>query len=416
MNTVRVLGAGTAGTQLANRLRRRLPLETWNVSVVEPEEDHCYRPGLLFVPFGTYERADVVRPLQRLLRDGIDVVRAGVASVDPDAHNVTLDDGRELAYDLLVIATGSELRPEATPGLLGSEWGRSIHEFYTLEGAEALHGALECFDAGRLVVHVAELPITCPVAPLEFAFLADAHFRSRGVRDRIEIVYATPLDAAFTTPEAADRLADLLDRRGIVLETDVVVEEVDAAAHEIRTFDERRIGYDLLVTVPVHSGTRSLEGSGLVDHAGFVEVDPATLQARGHPDVFAVGDAADLPTAKSGSAAHHAGDVLIENLVARAHGDEPPARYDGQVECFVETGDERAVLLAYDYAAPPRSGRYPMPGLGPFTLLEETAMNHAGKMLFKWSYWHLFLRGYELPLPGPSVPSGTATEAREVPA
>lgn len=412
MNTVIVLGGGTAGTQVANRLRRRLPPETWSVSVVEPEEHHCYRPGLLFVPFATYDRADVVRPLRRLLRDGVELVQARVAAVDPDAHRIALDDGRELAYDLLVIATGSELRPEATPGLLGSEWGRSIHEFYTLEGAEALQGALDRFDAGRLVVHVNELPITCPVAPLEFAFLADQHFRERGVRDQIEIVYATPLDAAFTTPEAASRLGDLLDRRGIALETDVVVEKVDAPAREIRTFDDRRIGYDLLVTVPVHAGARSLAQSGLVDHAGFVEVDPATLQARGDPDVFAVGDAADLPTAKSGSAAHHAGDALIENIVARAHGHELPARYDGQVECFVETGDDRAVLLAYDYATPPRPGRHPLPGLGPFTLLEETAMNHAGKMLFKWTYWHVFLRGYELPLAGATAGSTNAQEMR----
>jgi sulfide:quinone oxidoreductase len=400
MQDVIVLGGGSAGTLVANRLRERLAADAWRITVVDAQEEHHYKPGYLFVPFGTYDRDDVVRPARRLLAGGVQAVQGEVASVDPEGHQVTLADGRTLSYDRLVIATGAQLRPDLTPGMQGPGWREDVHEFYSLEGAEALRDALDRFEGGRLVVHVCELPITCPVAPLEFAFLADAYFRERGLRDRVEIVYATPLDAAFTTPEAAARLGELLVRKGIALEPDVVVESIDQDAREVRTFDDRVVAYDLLVTVPVHAGAEGLTGSGLVDHAGFVEVDPGTLQAKAHPDVFALGDAADLPIAKSGSAAHHAAGVLVDNLVAHAHDRSLPARYDGQVECFVETGDDQAVLLAYDYATPPKPGRFPLPGIGPFTLLEESPMNHAGKMLFKWSYWHLLLRGHELPLPG----------------
>ncbi len=400
MRTVLVLGGGSAGTLVANRLRERLPGDAWRIAVVDADEAHHYRPGYLFVPFGSYDRSDVLRPKRNLLADGVDWILGELASVDAERHAVTLVGGRELGYDLLVVATGSALRPDLTPSLIGPAWRDTIHEFYTLEGAEALRDALPRFEQGRLVVHVNELPITCPVAPLEFAFLADAFYRERGVRDRIEIVYATPLDGAFTTPDASARLGHLLEQRGIALETDLVVESVDPQARELRSYDDRVVGYDLLVTVPVHAGARALEGSGLEDHAGFVEVDPATLQSKRQPDVFAVGDAADLPISKSGSAAHHAASVLVDNVVARAEGRPLPAAYGGQVECFVETGDDRAVLLAYDYRTPPKPGRFPLPGIGPFTLLEETAMNHAGKMLFKWSYWHLLLRGHELPLPG----------------
>ena len=200
MRKLLILGGGTAGTMIANKLRRRLDGDEWTITVVDRNDEHHYQPGYLFIPFGTLDRDDVVRARHHLIGDGIDVVLAEVDRIDADRNTVVLRDGRELDYEYLVVASGTTPRPDQTPGMLDQEWRRSIFDFYTLEGAEALAEALARFDRGRLVVHITEMPIKCPVAPLEFTFLAEAWLRASGLRDRVELVYVTPLDGAFTKP------------------------------------------------------------------------------------------------------------------------------------------------------------------------------------------------------------------------
>jgi sulfide:quinone oxidoreductase len=405
MKHLLVLGGGSAGTMAANKLRPKLPSSEWRITLVDQDDLHHYQAGYLFLPFRKIDRDDVVRPRQRFLEEGIEVIDGEIQALDPGAQVATLVDGTELSYDQAILATGTTPRPEETAGLLGPEWRRSIHEFYTLEGAEALGEALERFDGGRFVVHVAEMPIKCPVAPLEMLFLADAHFRERGMRDRVELVYATPLDGAFTTAVAAERLGALLEERGIAIEPDFVIERVDAEEKRLVSFDERTVPFDLLVTVPVNKGADFVSDTGLGDELNHVPVDPGTLQSKVHPHLFVLGDAAAVPTAKAGSAAHYEVDVFTENFLDHVAGRPMTEAYDGHVNCFVATGNDKAVLLDYDYVRPPLPGRYPLPGVGPFALLEETAMNHAGKMLFKWTYWHVLLRGRELPVPTEARPA-----------
>jgi len=407
-----VLGGGTAGTMLANKVRTRLARDEWRITVVDRDDEHHYQAGYLFVPFGGVRDDDVVRPRRRFVPDGVELLYGEVERLDPAADLVRLADGRELPFDQLIIATGTTPRPDQTPGMLGPEWRRSVHEFYTLEGARALADALAAFDGGRFVAHVCEMPIKCPVAPLELLFLADAHFRERGIRERVELVYVTPLDGAFTTPVAAARLGHMLEARGIAVEADFVVERIDEAEPALVSFDERRVPFDLLVTVPVNMGAPFVGPSGLGDELDHVRVDPKTLQSRLRQNVFALGDAADLPISKSGSGIHSCLDAFVDNLVDHVHGRPLRHGYDGHVTCFVESGDGKALLLDFDYETPPLPGRYPLPGVGPFSLLEETAMNHAGKLLFKWAYWHVLLRGRELPLPTPVRSVQARTEVR----
>jgi sulfide:quinone oxidoreductase len=215
MKRLLVLGGGTAGTMVVNKLRRRLSRSDWQITVVDQSDVHHYQPGYLFVPFGTYTPEQVVKPRRRFIARGVDLVLGRVDGVAAGENAVLLDDGRRLDYDYLVVATGTQPRPDQTPGMLGPEWRHSIHDFYSYDGAVALAGALRRFDGGRLVVHIVDMPIKCPVAPLEFTFLAEAHLRARGLRDRTEIVYATPLPGAFTKPIASDRLGSMLDERKI---------------------------------------------------------------------------------------------------------------------------------------------------------------------------------------------------------
>jgi len=400
MRRLLVLGAGTAGTMVVNKLRRRLPRGEWDITVVDPSEVHYYQPGYLFLPFGDYKPRQVVAPTRRFLPDGVTFVRAAVDRVDPDQRTVALDDGRSLPYDFLVIATGVTPRPEETPGMVDSgEWRRSIHDFYTFEGAVALADKLRVTDSGRVVVHVVEMPIKCPVAPLEFIFLADAFFRSHARRDDIELTYVTPLPGAFTQPIASDRLGGMLGARGIALESDFVVERIDAERKVLVSYDEREVPFDLLVTVPLNMGADFVARSGLGDELNLVPVDKHTLLSASYDTIFAIGDASNIPASKAGSVAHFSVEVFVANFLEHVDGRPMTQRFDGHANCYVESGDGKAMLIDFNYDTEPLPGTYPLPRVGPFDLLAETRRNHWGKLAFRWVYWHLLLPGRPLPLP-----------------
>ena len=395
-----ILGGGTGGTMTANRLRRHFDADEAEIHVVDRDNRHVYQPGLLFVPFGLASLDELIRPRRRQLRNGIVFHEAEVAWVEVDRDEIVLLDGDVLPYDVLVVASGARLQPEETEGLTGPGWSERVFTFYTPDGADGLRGALERFDGGRLVVNLIDMPIKCPVAPLEFVFLADWHLRERGIRNRTELVYSTPLDSAFTKATCARHLGHLLDERGIELVTDFNAAEVDGAGGVVTAYDGSTLAFDLFVTVPLHGGASFVGRSpGLGDALGFVPTDKHTLQSAAAPNVFALGDAADVPTSKAGSVTHFEAELLTDNLTAYLAGDDLPASYDGHANCFLETGGGKALLLDFNYDIEPLPGRF-----GPLPLLRESRLNHLGKLLFQWVYWHALLPGRDLPGIHPSMP------------
>jgi sulfide:quinone oxidoreductase len=402
---IAILGGGTGGTMVANRLRRRFDEDAASIHVVDRDDRHVYQPGLLFVPFGLADAEEIVRPRRRQLRRGIDFHESAVESVSLEEQRVALADGTRLPYDVLVVATGADLQPEETEGLLGAGWLESVFTFYSVEGASALRPALDRFHEGRLVVNLVDMPVKCPVAPLEFAFLADAHLRERGVRGDVELVYATPLDGAFTQPVASARLAGLLAEKEIELVTEFNAGEVDGNRGLLTGYDGRELPFDLLVTVPLHGGAPYVERSpGLGDALGFVPTDLHTLQAKAAPNVFALGDAADIPISKAGSVTHFEAEVLVENVARLLAGRELDDAYDGHANCFIETGFDKALLIDFNYDTEPLPGRFPT-AAGPLSLLRESRLNHLGKLMFQWVYWHALLPGRPLPGLGPTMPT-----------
>lgn len=399
MRKLVILGGGTAGTMIANKLHRRLQKDEWEITVVDRDDQHHYQPGYLFLPFDGYEPGQIVRSRHHFIADGVRLVYGEIERVDPDARTVHLTGGQDLHYDYLVIATGTAPRPDQTPGMLGPEWRRSIFDFYTLEGAKALAGALTDFDHGRLVVHIAEMPIKCPVAPLEFTFLAEAWLRGRGLRDRVEIVYVTPLDGAFTQPVASERLGHMLTERKVDVVTDFMVERVDPDRKTLVSYDEREVPFDLLVTVPVNMGADFVAASGLGDELNYVPVDKHTFLSTTYDTIFAVGDASNIPASKAGSVAHFSVEVFVHNFLEHIEGRPMTAAFDGHANCFVESGDGKALLIDFNYDTQPLPGTYPLPGVGPMRLLEESRANHLGKLAFRHVYWNVLLPGRPLPLP-----------------
>jgi sulfide:quinone oxidoreductase len=396
MKKIVILGAGTGGTVLANLLPKRLDKNDWSVTVIDKDDDHYYQPGFLFIPFGFYTKEDILKKKSKFIPRGVEFIIAEVERVDPAANAVRLADGRNIAYDILIVATGAEIAPSETPGMLDG-WRDTIFDFYTADGATAVAEKLKTFPGGRLVIHVNEMPIKCPVAPLEFAFFCDWCLRRHHRRDAIDLVYVTPLSGAFTKPVASQALGSILEERRIRTEADFNAERIDAAARKVVSYDGREVPYDLLVTVPTNMGAEMIERSGLGDELRFVPTDPATLRSVKHENIFVIGDASNVPTSKAGSVAHFQSELLVENILRAIAGRPLEAGFDGHSNCFVETGRRKAILIDFNYETEPLPGRFPFPVVGPMPLLKPSRLNHIGKLAFRWVYWNMLLKGRPIP-------------------
>ena len=401
MRRILILGGGTGGTLVANRLRRALDPRETEITVIDQDDRHVYQPGLLFVPFGLADPGKITRSRQRQLHAGIGFHCAAVERVDLGRQAVVLDDGTALGYDVLVIATGARLLPEETDGLAGASPDR-VNTFYTPAGAAGLRDALAAFDGGRIVVNIVDMPIKCPVAPIEFSFLADWYFTRRGLRDRVDITLVTPLDGAFTKAVCNRELSGLLTGKRINVVTEFNTGEVDDAGRLV-SFDGRQAGFDLAVMIPLHGGQAYVNRSpGLGDALGFIPTDERTLQSKAQPEVFVIGDAADIPTSKAGSVAHFEGEVLVRNILHFLAGESLEAVFDGHTNCFIESGFGKALLIDFNYEIEPLTGHFP--GRIGLPLLKQSRLNHAGKLAFQWIYWHALLPGHDLPGAGSAMP------------
>jgi len=398
MKKLLILGAGTAGTMMANKLRKTFSRSEWDITIVDQFKTHYYQPGFLFIPFGMYTKNDVIKPKSDFFPTGVNVIYSAIKKIEPESNKVMIEDGVTLKYDYLLIATGTRTAPEETEGLTGKLWHKEIFDFYTVEGAVALASFFKTWKGGKLVINIAELPYKCPVAPLEFAFFADAFFTERGMRDKVEITYVTPLPGAFTKPRATKMLGELLEQKNINIVPDYNISEVDNDKKVIIDFGGKEIPFDCLISIPTNLGADVIETSGLGDDMNFVKTDKYTLQQVDYPNIFVIGDAANIPTSKAGSVAHFAAEIVEENLLCAIEGRELTASFDGHANCYIETGYGKGTLIDFNYDTEPLPGSFPFPGIGPFGLLKVTRMNHYGKLLFRWIYWHILLKGKEMPI------------------
>ncbi|NJD88892.1 MAG: CBS domain-containing protein [Betaproteobacteria bacterium] len=395
MKQVVILGAGTGGALVANLLTQKLDLKEWVITIVDRSDQHVYQPGLLFLPFGLYghtDHKDLVKPIGEPLPRNVNFLAADVMRIDPEKKIVETS-VTTLRYDFLVSALGCRVAPEEIEGLAEPMGKDGVHTFYTLEGAVAMRSALERMTSGRLVIDVCDMPIKCPVAPIEFAFLADYYFTQKGVRDAIDITLVTPYSGAFTKPNANRVLTAMAQEKGVNVVADFAAESVDAAAKTLRSFDGRTLEYDLLCAIPPNVGPQVIDDSELGDGTGYALTDPRTLKSRKADFVYFLGDNTNVSTSKAGSVAHFEAETVVENLLREIEGKPAMPTFDGHANCFIETGHHKAMLLDFNYDIEPLEGSFPMAHVGPFSLLKESYMNHVGKLAFQWVYWNLLLKG-----------------------
>ncbi len=398
MRRILILGAGTAGTIMANRLAHKIDRRNWQITIVDEHQTHYYQPGFLFMPFGIYKPEDVVREKAIFISKKVEFIQAAVDTIKPDVGQVVLQNGQILDYHILIIATGVKIAPEQVAGLTEAGWRENSFDFYTFEGAKALAEKLKNWPGGKLAIHIAEMPIKCPVAPLEFAFLADAYFTKKKMRDKVEINYITPASGAFTKPRSSAVLGDLMSEKHINIVPDFYTERVDGSAGKVFSYGGQKVDYDLLVTIPTNMGDEVIARSGLGDELNFVPTQKHTLQAKTHENIFVIGDATDLPSSKAGAVAHFQSDILTENILNYIEGKPLDEGFDGHANCFIESGFGKAFLIDFNYDTEPVEGRFPFPVIGPMALLKQTRLNHWGKLAFRHIYWNILLRG--LPMPG----------------
>ncbi|WP_456377649.1 type III sulfide quinone reductase, selenoprotein subtype [Lutibacter sp.] len=398
MKNLLILGAGTAGTMMLNKLHKELDKDEWKITIVDQYKTHYYQPGFLFIPFGIYNKQDVTKPKYDFFPPDVDVIFSPIDRISGEENKVYLEGGKVLNYDFLIAATGTQTRPSETEGLKDKLWYKDIFDFYTVEGAVALHKKFKDWEGGNLVMCIPELPYKCPVAPIEFVCLAEAYFAERGMKDKVNISYVTLMSGAFTKPVASKMLGDLLEEKNIKVIPDFYLSHVDNENKKIVSYDEQEIPFDILTIVPVNMGSDMVKRSGLGDDMNYIKTNKFTLQSDQFENIFVIGDAANIPTSKAGSVAHFAGEILMENILAAMEGRALPAKFDGHANCYIETGYGKGALIDFNYETEPLPGTFPLPGIGPFGLLKNTKMNHYGKILFRWIYWHILLKGKELPI------------------
>jgi sulfide:quinone oxidoreductase len=375
-----ILGGGVGGTIVANQLARKVGRRPGvEITIVDQTGQHVYQPGFMYITFGNERAAQLARPERGLVDERVTVVVGEVTRVDEKKRAVQLADGRLLEYDYLVLATGSRIVPEEVP-----HFAEEAHHFYTAEAATRLRQALDAFTGGKIVVAIAGMPYKCPPAPLEVSFLIEAELRQRALREKSEVHFCSPIGRAFTIETVSDMATPIFEEKGIELHTFFNVEAIDPERKVVQSLEGEELPYDLLVLVPPHKGAQFLIDSGLAPApGGWLPTDRATLQVGGRPNVYALGDATDLPLSKAGSTAHFEAPVVAERIAAAVLGREPKAKeatYTGQVMCFFEIGDGKGTLLRFDYNHPPHP---PKPN----------RIWHLGKLAFNKAYWLTVPRG-----------------------
>ena len=368
-NDILVLGGGVGGTLVANLIAKELGAKA-RITLVDSTGIHVYQPGFLYVAIGQEKPSALKRSEAQLLRREVKLVVDCATLIDPAAHRAVLKSGHTLRYDELVIATGSRTVMAEVPGAMGA------HDFYTLDGATRLRKSLQEFNGGTIVIGVAGIPYKCPPAPVEFAFLLDDYLRARGIREKTQVKLLSPLNRAFTIEATSKLVQPILAERDIELTGFFNVESVDPVSRTVTSMEGETVEYDLLVLVPPHRGQKVIDDSRLGDERGWIPVDKNTLKHTQFENIWAIGDATNIPISKSGSVAHYEAKVAAAEIVAAVKGEPPPQHvYDGKVMCFLETGQGRATTISFDYDHPPVS---PTPA----------RRWHWAKALFNKTYWH----------------------------
>ncbi len=348
MKKVVILGGGVGVTIVANALADSTRPEDAEITLISESTKHVYQPGFISVALGSEKPDSLIHDERKLLSDRVKFIIDKAQKIDVKNRQVEVGE-KKYDYDFLVVAVGARYNPKEIPG-----YEESAHHFYDVAHALKLREALAGFTGGKILVGVGSVPYKCPPAPLEFTLLLDEYFVKKGMRNVVDIDYFYPMKGVFTIKSVEPTLAKLLDDRKIPYHVFFNTESIDPVKKEVHSLEGETLVYDLLVMTPPHRGAKVVEDSGLGDRGGWLPTDKITLKAKGYDEIYGLGDCTDLPISKSGSAAHFQSKIIADSLASEIYGEPTDVKYDGHVECFLETGYGKGIVLNFNYTKPPK--------------------------------------------------------------
>jgi sulfide:quinone oxidoreductase len=374
-----VLGAGTGGTLLANllvrHLSKRVEAGESSVHLIGEGQDHSFQPANLDIAFKGADPQKFLRRETHLLNHGVQYMAEGAQRVDLGERVIEMRSGAKLPYDYLVFATGALASPELMPGL--SEGSLNFHT--GPYNAVKIWDAIQRLKGGKVVVAITSVPHKCPPSPNEAAFMLDEFFRSRGLRESVELKFLTPYPRAYPAEHISQVVQPMFEERHIEVVPFFATDYVDPADKKIYSLEGESQDYDLLIAVPPHRGADVVRASGIGGNDGWIPTDKRTMRMKDRREVYALGDATDIPISKSGVVAHLQADIVAHNLLSDLAGGQDSLEYNGRINCPMETGHRRALFVSGTYDVAP-GGQ------------EPTFVRYVMKRSFSRMYWSA-LRG-----------------------
>jgi sulfide:quinone oxidoreductase len=349
MARVLILGAGFGGIATAVALREQIATGD-EIVLVDRRDDFAMGLRKTWAILGISPIAYGTRSLASLAARGINVMQGTVTQVDPGRRSATLD-GSTIEADALVIALGAEHAMEAVPGL--AEHGQNA---WNRSHLDQVHGIVDAFRGGRVVVGIFGTPYPCPPAPYELAILLGDRFDARGIDAQVTVFAPVPIVLPILGASECVPLDRRLEERGITFLGSHAATAVSGG--QVHFGADERLPFDLLLAVPPHRCPSILVEAGLAAPGGWVKVDRATLET-GHPGVYAIGDATAIPLTngmplpKAGLFAEKEGIAVATRIAAVLRGEQPTATFDGQGACFLEMGSDEASTIEGDFFADP---------------------------------------------------------------
>lgn len=360
-----IIGGGTGGIMTAATLLNKDAKA--KVGIIEPADFHYYQPAWTLVGAGTFDYDKTVRPMRSVIPKRAHWIKDAATGFDPDNNAVTTKGSGTLTYDYLVVAPGLAYDLSLVPGLKEAIDKGVVCSNYT--DSRHTWDVLRNFKGGTALFTQPATTIKCGGAPQKIMYLADSYFRKSGVRNKTNVVFATPGTVIFGVPEIKKTLMEVVDRKDINLRFGYNLVKVDGpnriawyrfADHvseynhkEIKTEkdgDLTGIHYDMMHTAPPSLAPEFVRNSTLVNAAKWLDVDKHTLQHTRYPNIFGLGDVAGLPTAKTGAAIRKQVPVVADNirLLQQEHRLGSKS-YNGYSSCPLVTDYGKMVLAEFDY-------------------------------------------------------------------
>ncbi len=385
-----IAGGGTGGITVAALLRRRSL--AGDIAIIEPSDTHYYQPAWTLVGGGVYPREATQRDEASVIPAGVTWLRDAVTELHPKENRLLTRAGATVGYDFLVMAPGIQIEWGKIQGLPESLGKDGVCSNYSYDTVASTWRFIQGFRGGSAVFTQPNTPIKCAGAPQKIMYLADHHFRKRGIRDRTEITFGTGIAVMLGAKYYGDVLRQVAEKRGIDVRFKHDLNEIrpqsrEAVFRDLENDKEVVVRYDLIHVTPPMGAPDFLKGSALANEAGWVDVDPQTLRHRRFPNVFALGDASSLPTSKTGAAIHAQAPILVENLCAALEDRSPERQYDGYTSCPVVTGYGKLIMAEFDYEGNPKE-------TFPFDQRKgRLSMYLVKKYVLPRLYWHGMLKG-----------------------